>query len=192
MDGFGEKSFNNLLNSVNRARNTTAERLLYSLGILNIGLSNARLICKKFNGDWSRIQGAEFEELIEIPGVGDVLANNYIKFFKDARKQSIIFDLLKEVKLEKPRANEFEQLFENINFVITGSVERFKNRNGLKEVIQSRGGKVTGTVTSKTNYLINNDNLSSSSKNKKAKELGIRIITEDEFVQWLNEGIVPD
>ncbi len=192
MEGFGEKSFNNLLNSVNRARKTTASRLLYSLGIPNIGLSNAKIICKKFNDDWNRIQTAQFDELIEISGVGDVMANNYINFFKDEKKQQIIFDLLREVELEKPYLNESEQLFENINFVITGSVEQFKNRDELKEAIENRGGKVTGSVTSKTNYLINNDSLSNSSKNKKARELGIRIITENEFVQWLNEGITPE
>lgn len=190
MEGFGEKSFNNLLNSVNRARKTTAVRLLYSLGIPNIGLSNAKLICKKFNDDWSRIQSATLEELTEISGVGDVMANNYINFFKDEKKQKIIFDLLKEIELEKPTIIEMEQLFESINFVITGSVEHFKNRDELKEIIENRGGKVTGSVTSKTNYLINNDSLSNSSKNKKAKELGIKIITENEFVQWLNKGIM--
>lgn len=192
MEGFGEKSFNNLVNSVNKAKKTTAARLLYSLGIPNIGLSNAKLICRKFNDDWSRIESADIEELIEISGIGDVMAKNYVDFFKDERKQKIVYDLLKEVELEKAQENTSEQLFENINFVITGSVEQFKNRDELKEVIEERGGKVTGSVTSKTNYLINNDNMSNSSKNKKAKELGIRIITENEFTEWLNNGTLPE
>lgn len=192
MEGFGEKSFSNLLNSVNKARKTTAARLLYSLGIPNIGLSNARLICRKFNDDWNRIEGAGFEDLTEISGIGDIMAKNYVDFFKDEKKQKIVYDLLKEVELERTQENKSEQIFENINFVITGSVEQFKNRDEIKEAIEDRGGKVTGSVTSKTNYLINNDNMSNSSKNKKAKELGIRIITEDEFIQWLNNGTLPE
>lgn len=192
MEGFGEKSFNNLVNSVNKARKTTPARLLYSLGLPNIGVSTAKLICRKFNDDWSKIQGASFEELTEISGIGDVMANAYINFFKDEKKKLIVSDLLIEVELEKAQVNTDAQIFENINFVITGSVEQFKNRDELKETIEERGGKVTGSVTSKTNYLINNDNLSNSSKNKKAKELGIKIITENEFLKWLNDGIVPE
>lgn len=185
MEGFGERSFNNLVNSVNKARKTTAARLLYSFGIPNIGLSNAKTICKKFNDYWDKIENATFEELIEISGIGDVMANSYVSFFQDDRKLLIVRDVLKEVEIEKAEKNISEQIFENINFVITGSVEQFKNRDELKEVIESRGGKVTGSVTSKTNYLINNDNMSNSSKNKKAKELDIRIITEKEFVDML-------
>ena len=189
MEGFGEKSFNNLVNSVNKARKTTAARLLYSLGITNIGLSNAKIICRKFNDDWSKIENATFEELTEISGIGDVMANNYVSFFRDDKKKIIVSDILKEVEIEKAEVSTAEQIFENINFVITGSVEQFNNRDELKEIIEERGGKVTGSVTSKTNYLINNDNTSNSSKNKKAKELGIRIITESEFVEWINNGV---
>jgi len=192
MEGFGEKSFNNLVASVNKARNTSVVRLLYSLGIPGIGLSNAKLICRYFKYDWNTIQNAKFSDLIEIGGIGDVMAEAYVKFFADRKKQVIVEDLLKELKFEEFKATETEQIFENIVFVITGSVEQFKNRDELKEVIEARGGKVTGSVTSKTNYLINNDNLSNSTKNKKAKELGIKIITENQFVDWLNNGIRPD
>lgn len=192
LEGFGEKSFNNLVNSVNKARKTTAARLLYSLGLPNIGVSTAKLISRKFNDDWYKIEGASFEELTEISGIGDVMANAYINFFKDEKKKLIVRDLLKEVEFEKTEVNTNAQIFENMNFVITGSVEQFNNRDELKEIIELRGGKVTGSVTSKTNYLINNDNMSNSSKNKKAKELGIRIITENEFVNWMNNGVVPE
>jgi DNA ligase (NAD+) len=192
MEGFGEKSFNNLINSVNKARKTTAARLLYSLGLPNIGLSTAKLICRKFYDDWNKIEGASFEELTEISGIGDVMANAYINFFKEEKNKLIVSDLLKEVELEQAVENTSEQIFENMIFVITGSVEQFKNRDELKETIEQRGGKVTGSVTQKTNYLLNNDNMSNSSKNKKAKELGIRIITENEFVNWLNNGVVPE
>lgn len=188
MEGFGEKSFRNLSASVKKARKTTAARLLYSLGIPNVGLSNAKLISKKFGNNWSKIQNASFEDLIEIGGIGDVMAGNYVKFFNDDKRKVVVEDLLREVELEEAEENNEPQVFENINFVITGSVELFKNRDELKEEIEKRGGKVTGSVTSKTNFLINNDNLSNSSKNKKAKELGIKIITEIQFVEWLNNG----
>lgn len=192
MEGFGEKSFNNLVASVNKSRRTTAARLLYSMGIPNVGLSNAKIISRKFNNNWSKIESAVFEDLIEINGIGDVMANGYVKFFNDEKKKIIIEDVLKEVEFEENQEATSEQIFENINFVITGSVEQFKNRDELKEEIEKRGGKVTGSVTSKTNFLINNDNLSPSSKNKKAKELGISIITENQFAQWLNNGIKPE
>lgn len=191
MEGLGEKSFNKLIASINKARNTSTIRLLYSLGITNVGLSNAKLICKNFKYDWNQIASAKYEQLIEINGIGDIMAQSYVNFFKDEKKQTIIADLLKEIELENVTSSQLELIFENINFVITGSVEQFKNRDELKDIIEARGGKVTGSVTSKTNYLINNDNLSSSSKNKKAKELGISIITEHQFVDWLNNGIIP-
>lgn len=192
VEGLGEKSFNNLIASVNKARKTTTVRLLYSLGIPNVGLSNAKLICKNFKYDWDQIASANFEQLVEIGGIGDIMADSYVKFFNNEKKQIIIKDILNEVELETVVASNVEMIFENINFVITGSVEQFKNRDEVKEIIEERGGKVTGSVTSKTNYLINNDNLSGSSKNKKAKELGISIITEQQFVDWLNNGVKPE
>lgn len=192
MEGFGEKSFNKLVASVNRARNTTVVRLLYSLGIPNVGLSTAKLICRNFKYDWDAIQKAEFSELIEINGIGDVMADAFVRFFADEKKRIIVEDLLKELEFEAIEAAETEQVFEDVVFVITGSVEQFKNRDELKELIEAKGGKVTGSVTSKTNYLINNDNLSGSSKNKKAKELGISIITENQFADWLNNGVRPE
>lgn len=192
MEGLGEKSFNKLVASVNKARNTTVVRLLYSLGIPNVGLSTAKLICRNFKYDWDAIQKAEFSELVEINGIGDVMADAFVRFFADPKKKIIIEDLLKELEFEIIEAAETEQVFEDVVFVITGSVEQFKNRDELKELIEAKGGKVTGSVTSKTNYLINNDNLSGSSKNKKAKELGISIITENQFADWLNNGVRPE
>lgn len=192
MEGFGEKSFKKLVASVNKARNTSVVRLLYSLGIPNVGLSNAKLICRYFKFDWNAIQNAKFSDLIEIGGVGEVMAEVYVRFFADRKKQLIVEDLLKELEFEEIIITETEQIFENLVFVITGSVEQFKNRDELKELIEAKGGKVTGSVTSKTNYLINNDNLSGSSKNKKAKELGISIITENQFIDWVNNGVRPD
>jgi len=188
MEGFGEKSFNNLVSSVNKARKTTAARLLYSFGIANIGLSNAKLISRKFGDDWEKIQKATYEDLIQIGGIGDVMANNYVKFFSDEKNRAIVADVLKEVEIEASSKTASEQIFKNHVFVITGTVEHFKNRDELKAVIEERGGKVASSVTSKTTYLINNDISSSSSKNKKAKELGIEIITEEQFLHMLNKG----
>ena len=188
MEGFGEKSFNNLVNSVNKARQTTAARLLYSFGIANIGLSNAKIISRRFSDDWERIQGAAYDDLVEINGIGEVMAKNYVKFFSDEKKKVIVEEVLKEVEIEVSPKTSSSQIFENFIFVITGAVDHFKNRDELKATIEERGGKVTSSVTSKTNYLINNDNLSNSSKNKKAKELGIEIITEEQFLQWMNTG----
>ncbi len=187
MEGFGEKSFNNLVSSVNKSRKTNTTRLLYSLGIPNVGLSNAKLISKRFKYNWDAIQSATYEDLIEIDGIGEIMADTYVKFFNNAKKKIIINDILKEVELEVVEKSNVEQIFENINFVITGSVEQFKNRDEIKEIIEERGGKVTGSVSAKTNYLINNDNLSQSSKNKKAKELGISIITEYQFIEMINK-----
>ena len=192
MEGFGEKSFTKLVASINKARKTSTIRLLYSLGITNVGLSNAKLICKNFKYAWSEIESAQYEQLIEIGGIGDIMGESYVKFFRDEKNKVIIKDLLNEIEFETVTKLDIEMIFENLNFVITGSVEQFKNRDELKNTIEERGGKVTGSVTSKTNYLINNDNLSGSSKNKKAKELGISIITESQFVEWLNNGIKPE
>lgn len=191
MEGFGEKSFQKLMKAIQQARKTNAVRLLYSLGIPNIGLGNAKLICKKFDNDWDQIQNATWEQLITVNGVGEVMAGEYVRFFSQEKNRNIIDDLLQEIELEKEEPQNHPQAFTDIQFVITGSVELFQNRAALKEEIERRGGKVTNTVTSKTNFLINNDRLSGSSKNKKAKELGVPIITEEQFVTWMNEGIKP-
>jgi len=144
MEGFGDKSFNKLVTSVNKSRKTSAARLLYSLGIPNVGLSNAKLICKNYKYDWNSIENATFEQLIEINGIGDVMADAYVKFFGDEKKKVIIEDVLKEIELEVIETSNFEQIFERMNFVITGSVEQFKNRDELKEIIDK--GKWKGTL----------------------------------------------
>lgn len=191
MEGFGEKSYKKLWDAVNKARKTNAVRLLYSLGIPNIGLSNAKLICKNFSYDWDKIENATFEQLISIPGIGDVMANEFVRFFKDEKNISTVKELLQVLEIERADEKDNKQIFDNIQFVITGSLEHFTNRSELKSIIESYGGKVTDSVTSKTNYLINNDILSGSSKNKKAKELGVRIISESMLVDWLEKGTPP-
>ncbi|MFW5632404.1 MAG: NAD-dependent DNA ligase LigA [Acetivibrio ethanolgignens] len=183
MEGFGEKSCQNLLDSVEKSRTTSLARFIYSLGIPNIGLSNAKLICREFKNDFEKIRHADAEELTQIPGVGGVIAQTFVDFFADEENRRIVEDLLKEITFITEEENNKEQTMEGLVFVITGSVEHFANRNEMKAAIEERGGKVTGSVTSKTSYLINNDKMSSSFKNKKAKELEIPIITEEEFME---------
>ena len=185
MDGFGEKSYNNLIASVEKARETTLPRLIYGLGIANIGLANAKLICKEIGHDPGRVMDLTAEDLAAIDGIGDVIAGNYVAYFADAEHRELFEKLLKEVKLPEEQEDVGEQTFAGMNFVITGSVEHFANRNEVKALIESKGGKVTGSVTSKTHYLINNNVESTSSKNKKAKDLGIPIITEEDFLRML-------
>lgn len=192
LEGFGEKSYQKLQNSVEAARTTTLPRMLYSLGIAGIGLANAKVICKALKNDSQKVMYVTEEELNEISGIGDVLAKAYVDYFAQEKHCSEFLKLLDEVQIPEEEENTSEQIFEGINFVITGSVHHFANRKEVKELIESKGGKVTGSVTSKTNYLINNDTESSSSKNKKAKELGIPILSEEAFLELLgeNEGLV--
>lgn len=183
--GFGKKSFDNITAAIDASRNTNVIRILYSLGILNIGLSNAKIICREFDYDIDKIRNAGEEELTEIDGVGPVISKTFTEYFSSKENNEKLDRLLGELNLEKIEDNSLKQIFSGVNFVITGKVNKFSNRNEVKERIEQLGGKVTGSVTSKTDYLINNDSTSNSSKNKKAKELGIRIITEDEFIQML-------
>lgn len=185
MEGFGEKSYVNLQKSVEKARTTTLPKLIYGLGIANIGLANAKVICKEFKYDIEKMIHLTEDDLNAIPGIGPVIAKAYVDYFADEKHVSALQELLKELVIPEEVENTEAQIFENKVFVITGSVEHFANRNEVKAVIESKGGKVTGSVTSKTNYLINNDVNSTSSKNKKAKELGIPIITEEDFLEML-------
>ena len=164
MDGFGEKSFLKLQNSIEKARKTTLARLVYGLGIPGIGSANAKVICRALGNDSQRVLQAEEAELVEIQGVGAVMAKSYVDYFKEEDHQELFKHLLNEVELEEEEVTEDSQKFAGVNFVITGSVEHFANRAEVKAEIEKRGGKVTGSVTSKTNYLINNDVNSTSSK----------------------------
>ncbi len=188
LEGFGEKSYRNLVGNAEKARTTTLPRVIYALGIANIGLANAKVICKEFRYDVEKMLGATEEELNEIPGVGGVIAKAFVDYFASEKHVRQFRDLLEELVIPKETAEETKQIFAGVNFVITGSVEHFANRGEVKELIESLGGKVTGSVTSKTNYLINNDAASTSSKNKKANELGIPIISEERFLEMVREG----
>ena len=186
MEGFGEKSYRKLIESVEKARTTTLPRVVYSLGIAGIGLANAKVICRELKYDVEALLMVTEEELNEIQGVGEVLAKAFTGYFSDAKHVENFRKLLEELTIPEETSTK-KQIFEGVNFVITGSVTHFANRGEVKELIESLGGKVTGSVTSKTNYLINNDVTSTSSKNKKANELGIPIISEETFLELVNQ-----
>ena len=184
MEGFGEKSFENLKNSVENARNTDLARFLYSLGIPNIGTANARLIARFCENKWERMENLTKEDLLSIDGIGEIMAEAFFAFFAEEDKKKTVSDLLKEVRLDE----SFEAAGTTLagkTFVITGSLNHYENREALKAAIERAGGKVAGSVSAKTSYLINNDINSTSGKNKKARELGIAIIDEDRIMGWL-------
>ena len=182
MEGMGVKSYENLMDSVQKARHTTLSRVIYSLGIPNIGLANAKMLCKEYNDDGTKLRKATAEELSQIPGIGGVIGASVEAYFKNEEHNRWLDDLLGELDLYKETVDESQQNLSGKVFVITGSLEQFDNRAALKDFIETKGGKVTGSVTSKTDYLINNDVMSNSSKNKKAKELGVEIISEQDFI----------
>ncbi len=207
MEGFGEKSFNNMMESIDRSRKARLFRFVYALGILNVGLSNARLLCRHFDNDLGRLREASVEEMTQIEGIGEVIAQSVRDYFDNPHNHALVDRLLALIDFEEegrpgaaqaggepgqdqagsPKGSSGPVSLEGKTFVITGSVYHFKNRNELKERILELGGKATGSVSKKTDYLINNDNSSGSSKNKKARELGIPVITEEEFLKMIGQ-----
>ncbi|MBX9230102.1 NAD-dependent DNA ligase LigA [Coprococcus catus] len=188
LDGFGEKSYQRLMASVQKARKITLAKLIYSLGILNIGLSNARLLCRHYKNDLQALMSASTEELTAIDGIGPVIAGSFTDYFADEHHKKELEDLLGEVEIEQENFEAEDRIFDGKIFVITGSLEHFKNRNALKELLEEKGAKVAGSVSSKTSYLINNDAASASSKNKKARELGVSVITEEELMALMGKA----
>ncbi len=185
MEGFGEKSFANLMNSIEAAKTTTLPNFIYALGISQVGLSNAKLLCKYFDSDLEKIRGASADELIQIEGFGEVIAQSIEKFFSDEENSALLDKVLTFLSFPKPAESSSNQgkVLEGKTFVITGDLNSFPNRKALQDDIELRGGKVSASVSAKTNFLVNNDIQSSSSKNKKAKELGVSIITEDDYLK---------
>ena len=184
MEGFGKRSYEKLMAALEEAKHTNVARFLYSLGINGIGSANAKMIAKYFDNDIDKIITAGKDELLEIEGIGEVLANSIVDFFKDSKNIENVKSL-REVLIFEAEESAGSDSFAGKVFVITGSLEHFTNRNELKELIEKNGGKVSGSVSSKTNFLINNDTASNSSKNKKAKELGVEIISEEDFLKLL-------
>ncbi len=185
MEGFGKKSYDNLMAAIKAASHTTLPRMIYGLGITGIGLANAKMLCRTFHLDFDAMRRAEKEELMETDGIGEVLADAWTGYFASERNNRQVDGLLAELTIEQEPESEEDAVFAGKVFVITGSVEHFTNRKALQAEIEKRGGKATGSVTAKTSYLINNDVTSNSSKNKKAKELGIPIISELDFLNML-------
>ena len=184
MEGFGKRSYEKLMAALEEAKHTNVARFLYSLGINGIGSANAKMIAKYFDNDIDKIITAGKDELLEIEGIGEVLANSIVEFFKDSKNIENVKSL-REILIFEAEESVGSDSFAGKVFVITGSLEHFTNRNELKELIENNGGKVSGSVSSKTNFLINNDTASNSSKNKKAKELGVEIISEEDFLKLL-------
>lgn len=190
MEGFGEKSFEKLTEAVRKASHTTLPRVLYGLGVAGIGLANAKMLCRHFKYDFQAMCHGKKEDLVAVDGIGEVLADAWIQFFSEEKNMAMVERLMRELTIEASPEESEEGTgidFSGLVFVITGSVEHFKNRKEIQEIIEAHGGKVTGSVTAKTSYLINNDSASASSKNKKARELKIPVITEEEFLKMLEE-----
>ncbi len=188
MEGFGEKSYRNLIASIEKARVTTLPKVIYGLGIAGIGLANAKVICREFHNDADALIHADEESLNSIDGIGGVLAGAFVSYFKDENHIKLLLNLLKELEIPEEIVDNTERVLEGKKFVITGSVTHFANRGEVKELIESLGGKVTGSVTAKTDFLINNDVNSASSKNKKANELNVPIISEEEFIRMTRKA----
>lgn len=187
MEGFGQKSYDNLIRAIETASHTTLPRLVYGLGIAGIGLANAKMLCREFKFNFDRMRRATEEELTVVSGIGKVLADAWVTYFGQEKNNEMVDRLLAEVTIEQEAETEENRKFDGMIFVITGSVNHYENRKELQEVIEAHGGKATGSVTSKTTYLINNDTTSNSSKNKKAKELGVPIISEEDFIKMLED-----
>lgn len=191
MEGFGEKSYTNLLENINRSRNTTLARFLIGIGIPNIGSVNAKVLCRFFRNNLKEIIAADVETLSGIDGIGPVIGESVVKYFLARDKKEQALRLYEQLDIVEEEAAG-RQSFQGLIFVITGSVENFANRSEMKEYIEQRGGRVTGSVSGKTNYLINNDSMSSTGKNKKAKELGIPILTEKELLELAEQDVEPE
>lgn len=187
MDGFGEKSYENLMAAIKKASHTDLVRVVYGIGVAGIGLANAKMLCRSFSYDFDRMRHATEEELTAVDGIGAVLADAWIAYFSSDKNNVTVDGLLAELTIENKTENTGAAIFAGMTFVITGTVEHFSNRTELQAAIEARGGKATGSVTARTTYLINNDVTSNSSKNKKAKELGIPIISEQDFLDMMGE-----
>ncbi len=181
MEGFGEKSCQNLLGSIEKSREATLPQVIYALGIANIGVANAKMLCRHFDYDLEQMLQADVEELSAIEGVGEVIATAFVEYIQGEENVRRLRNLMKELRIQAVQTAA-EQNLAGKGFCVTGSLNHFGSRSELKDLIEQRGGKVTGSVTSRTECLVNNDIASNSSKNKKAKELGIPILTEEEFM----------
>lgn len=182
MEGFGEKSYNNLIESIEKAKDISLPNFIYSLGILNVGLANAKVICKAFSYDYEKITSLSYDELLTVEGIGDVIAKSFSSYFNDEENKLQLVKLYKTVRMRKEEVVESGGLLDGKTVVVTGSLNLYASRKDLQKEIEDRGGKLSGSVSKNTFVLVNNDAFSTSSKNKAAKELNVPIMTEEDFV----------
>lgn len=184
MEGFGAKSYSNLMSSIEKAKDVELPNFIYALGINHVGLRNAKLLCAHCGYDLEKIKAATQEELVEVEGFGEIIAHSISTYFQQEEHLRLLEDALQYLRIRQPEKAEegAESPLAGLTFVVTGDLEQFANRKELQALIEKGGGKVTGSVTKKTNFLINNDIHSASSKNKKAAELGIPILSEQDFI----------
>jgi len=187
MEGFGEKSFAKIITAVEKSKSAALENFIYGLGINNVGLSNAKLLCENFDYSFEKIIDAQFDELVNIDGFGEIIAHSVRKYFDDEKNVSLAIKAISFLDIKHSEKKK-QQILEGKVFVITGDVSHYKNRKELQREIEMLGGKVTSSVSKKTSYLINNDILSKSSKNKKAMELGVDIISEEQFIDMIKNN----
>lgn len=185
MEGFGDKSYAKLIEAVDISRKTTVARLLNGLGIQGVGEANAKVIARYFKDDLDKIINAGYDELVEIDGIGNIMAGDIVRYFENKENCDTIEKLRQELEFQIEK-NTAKQIFEGMTFVVTGSLNHYDNRDTLKAEIESLGGKVAGSVSSKTSYLINNDVNSQSSKNKKARSLNVPVISEEDYIKLLS------
>ena len=183
LDGFGEKSYGNLIRSIEASRDTELYRVIYGIGIAGVGLANAKLLAKYCHNDMHVLMNAKAEELATIEGIGNVIAEAIRNFMTDGKNIAVIEDLLPQLHIAAEQVNILEQTLAGMTVVITGGLHLYDRREALQDEIAARGGKASGSVSAKTSILINNDSTSNSAKNQKAKALGIPVLTEDEFVE---------
>lgn len=185
MSGFGQKSYINMINAINNARNVKLANLIYALGIPNIGLATAKLICKNFKFNLADTVAATYDDLVNIEGVGDVIAESFVDYFNDEANLDQFVRLVKELNIIHEEVNN-DTSMSGVTICVTGDVYIFPNRRAIKDLVESKGGKLTGSVSRSTNYLVTNDTTSGSRKNKAAQEYGIQILTEQEFIDKFN------
>lgn len=185
LEGFGYTSFMNIVNAVEKSRNVKPANLIYALGIPNIGLTTAKLICKHFGNDLVKTVTASYNDLINIDGIGDTIADSFTAYFADKNNAEAFVRLTKELNIIQEAVSNNTEM-NGITICVTGDVHIFKNRRAIKDIVENLGGKLTGSVSKSTSYLVTNDTTSGSRKNKAAQEYGIPILTEQQFIEKFN------
>lgn len=185
MDGFGYKSYENMINSINKSRKVKPANLINALSIPNVGLATAKLICRNFGNDIEKVVAASYSEIDSINGVGDVIASNFVNYFNNKENVDNFIDLYRQLVIEQEKISTNTSM-NGVVICVTGDVYIFPNRRAIKDLVENLGGKLTGSVSRSTSYLVTNDTTSGSRKNKAAQEYGIQILTEKQFIDKFN------